>query len=76
MGRAGKKSQRGQGEIYSEPKDRQVILSMTQTGKAYLDQLSALAGLSRSELIEQLARNSLDLHQLALNLSHIHTKKP
>jgi hypothetical protein len=76
MGIAGKKSQRGQGEIYAEPKDRQVILSMTQTGKACLDKLSEAMNLSRSELIEQLARNSLDLHQLALYLAEIHTKKP
>jgi hypothetical protein len=74
MGRLGKKSQRNHGELYDETKSLQVILSMTPTGKIALDQLAARLSLSRSELIEQLARNLLDLHAVRANLHEIHTQ--
>jgi hypothetical protein len=75
MGRLGKKSQRNHGELYPETKSLQVILSMTPTGKNALDQLAANLSLSRSELIERLARNLLDLHAVSANLSEINTQK-
>jgi DNA-binding TFAR19-related protein (PDSD5 family) len=75
MGRLGKKSQRNHGELYAETKSLQVILSMTPTGKTALDQLAVSLSLSRSELVEQLARNLLDLHQVGANLSKINTQK-
>lgn len=74
MGRPGKKSQRHQGEVYAETKSLQVILLMTPTGKASLDALATASSMSRSELIEQLARNLLNLHQLQEQLNEIHTK--
>ncbi len=74
MGRLGKKSQRHQGEVYEETKSLQVILSMTPTAKASLDALATAFSLSRSELIEQLARNLLNLHQLEHKLDEMHSK--
>ncbi len=74
MGKLGKKSQRNQGELYEETKSLQVILSMTPTGKTRLDTVAVAFGLSRSELIEQLVRNLLNLHQLQHQLDAMHTK--
>lgn len=71
MGKAGKKSQRNHGELYSEVKTCQVMLTMTPTGKQRLDRLAAGLSLSRSELIEQWSRGLLDLHEVALQLNEI-----
>lgn len=75
MGVSGKKSQRNHGELYPETKSVQVILSMTPSGKADLDALAASFSLSRSEFVERLARNLLDLHQLHEKLHTIHIQK-
>jgi hypothetical protein len=61
MGKQGNRSQRGRGEIYDEPKTEQVTLLLTRTGRSRLDVLAKSHGLSRSELIEQIARGQFQL---------------
>jgi hypothetical protein len=61
MGKRGYRSQRGRGEIYDEPKTEQVVLLLTRTGRSRLDRLVKVYGLSRSELIEQIARGHFQL---------------
>ncbi len=51
----------GRPGLYSEPKQR-VNLALTQTGTRLLDLLATSAGLSRSEFVEQVARQTVQLN--------------
>jgi len=64
MGKRGIRSQRGVGEIYDDPKTVQVICLMTPDGKLLLDELARSFGVSRSELLEQIARGKLGIIRL------------
>ena len=57
MSAANPASRGGRRGLYSEPKQR-VNLALTQTGTRLLDRLAASAGLSRSEMVEQIARRN------------------
>ncbi|MDX2212504.1 MAG: hypothetical protein SFY66_04365 [Oculatellaceae cyanobacterium bins.114] len=59
MGKKGITSARGVGEIYNETKTEQVNLLLTKQGVLLLNALAKAHGLSRSELIEQIARGRL-----------------
>lgn len=59
MGKKGVHSQRGQGEIYSEPKSSAIYALVTPTAAAGIDTLAKLYGLSRSEFLEQIGRGTL-----------------
>ncbi len=48
----------GRPGLYAEPKQH-VSVGLTQTGIRLLDRFAASAGLSRSEVVEQLARQNL-----------------
>jgi hypothetical protein len=61
VGKKGFVSARGVGELRDEPKSEQVIVLMTRTGRRMLDSLAKAHGLSRSELIEQIARREMVL---------------
>jgi hypothetical protein len=52
------------GEIYDDPKTVQVICLMTPDGKLLLDELARSFGVSRSELLEQIARGKLGIIRL------------
>jgi len=54
------KSRRGQGEIYSETK-KSISVGLTPTATRGLDQLAAAWGISRSELVERIGRNILQI---------------
>jgi hypothetical protein len=68
MGKKNHVSSRGQGELYDEPKTEQVMLLLTRTGRSNLDRLAKLHGLSRSELVERIARGQF--HVVSLSPSH------
>jgi hypothetical protein len=59
MGKKGISSARGVGEIWDEPKSEQVMVLLTRSGRGMLDSLAWSHGLSRSELIEQIARREM-----------------
>ncbi len=63
MGIKGEQSQRDRGEYYDEVKSEQVILLMTPTGKARLDKLAVCYELSRSEFVEQIAREMIPINK-------------
>lgn len=54
------KSQRGQGEIYSEIK-KSTSVGLTPTATRELDQIAAALGISRSELVERIGRGLLQI---------------
>jgi len=58
MPRKGHKSQKGQGDLYDEPK-RNTVLVLTQTARTSLDRMAAELGISRSELVERVGRGSI-----------------
>ena len=60
MLRRGKKSLRGQAEIYDEVKVP-TSLALTPMGRKLLDAIAASWSLSRSELIERIARGDIQL---------------
>ena len=61
----GKKNQKGQPEKYGEMKKR-VNFTLTPTGIARLDGLASQMQLSKSELVEQVARGVIPLQADAL----------
>jgi hypothetical protein len=61
MGKKGVPSVRGVGELYDQTKTEQVNLLLTKRGLLLLNALARSHGLSRSELIEQIARGRLRL---------------
>jgi len=58
MGKKGKKSRKGVGEMYDETKV-DTLLSLTPTAKENLSQLAKELKISRSEVVERFARGSL-----------------
>lgn len=60
MAKKGRKSTKGQPDIYEEVKGL-VSLSLTPTGVKGLDGLAVEAGLSRSELVEQIGRGLIPM---------------
>lgn len=56
MGKKGIASTRGVGEIYNETKTEQANLLLTKTALSNLNAIARYHGVSRSELIEQIAR--------------------
>ena len=65
MPRKGLKITKGQPERYEEVK-KPLNLALTPTGAKMLDELAAQIGLTRSELVERIARRSIPLHPDAL----------
>ncbi|NJR63193.1 MAG: hypothetical protein HC769_33080 [Cyanobacteria bacterium CRU_2_1] len=61
MGKKGIQSKRSIGEIRDEPKTEQVIVLLTKTGKRQLNHLALSHRMSRSELIESIARGEFQL---------------
>jgi hypothetical protein len=61
----GKKNQKGQPEKYGEMKKR-VNFTLTPTGIAKLEGLASQMQLSKSELIEQVARGDISIQPSAL----------
>lgn len=59
MAKRGHKSQRGIPEIYDEPKKSR-CLALTQTAVQKLDNWASSLQLSRSELVEKLARQEIN----------------
>lgn len=55
MAKKGRKSTRGQGELYDEVKTR-ITLAITPTGNESLEALAELMKVSKSELVERFAR--------------------
>lgn len=66
MPKKGLKIIKGQPERYEEKKGR-VNLALTPTASQLLDELAAQLGLTRSELVERIARRIIPLHPDALN---------
>ena len=64
-----RKKQRGQPELYDEVKKR-VTIELTPTGDKRLSELASTFDLSKSEFIEQLARNAIPIltPELAIQL--------
>ena len=60
MGKKGKKSIKGQGELWDEVKIK-VTIAITPTALSQLDSLAKKLHLSRSELIEQLGRGVIPI---------------
>jgi len=56
MGKKGKKSVGGEGEIWDEPKSQTVSLRLTATAKQRLAEQSQQLGVSQSELVERYVR--------------------
>jgi hypothetical protein len=67
MGKQGRKSKRGKGEIYNEPKTAVVLLKLTPTASRLLRHHAAVAGISVQEFVERWIRG---------NLSDINTNHP
>lgn len=55
------KSRRGQGEIYSETK-KPISVGLTPTATRGLDQIAAALGISRSELVERIGREIIQIN--------------
>lgn len=55
MAKKGQKSRKGVGEFYDEVKV-DTLLSLTPTARGRLDQQAQAMGISRSEVVERLAR--------------------
>lgn len=68
MAKKGRKSIKGQPDIYEEVKGL-VSLSLTPTGVKGLDGLAATAGLSRSEFVEQVGRGLIPMTTSNHNLT-------
>ncbi|HIK15390.1 MAG TPA: hypothetical protein IGS53_08935 [Leptolyngbyaceae cyanobacterium M33_DOE_097] len=66
MARFGKKSLRNQPEIYSEVKVRTSI-ALTPTARLLIDELAKSFDLSRSELIERIARGEFEIKHAKAN---------
>lgn len=60
MPKKGHKSQAGVGDLYETPKVK-LNLSVTEDAKNLLEQRASVMEISRSELIEQFARGSINL---------------
>ncbi len=60
MGKKGLRSSEGQGEIWDEPKTVVVSVKLTPTGKRLLDEKAQFYGISKGELIERVARGSIE----------------
>jgi hypothetical protein len=58
----GHKSQAGVGDLYETPKEK-LNLTVTETAKANLDKKATKLGISKSELIERFARDTLICHE-------------
>jgi len=58
MGRKGRKSVAGEPEIWGELKQRSAIM-LTPTALRRLNEASIALGISRSELVERLARSAI-----------------
>jgi len=58
MPQKGKKSMRGEGDLYSTPKKRYNLM-LTEEAKRALDQKASEEGLSTSEFVERIARNRM-----------------
>lgn len=58
MGKQGHKSRRGLGELYDEPKSIRKVILLTPTATLILYMIAEIKGLSLSEVIEQLLRQS------------------
>ncbi|MBD2743666.1 hypothetical protein [Coleofasciculus sp. FACHB-1120] len=56
MGKPGKKSKRGKGEIYDEAKSEQLSIRLTPTAKRLLKDKALKKGVSIQELIERYSR--------------------
>ena len=66
VARKGWKSMRGKPEAYDELK-KVTTISITTTGLAGLDCLARTRNLSRSELVEQIGRGKIQVHNLNLS---------
>jgi len=72
MGTKGKgRSKRGKGEIYDEPKNRPVLVNLTETAFNLLNQKAQALGVSRQELVERFARGTIDGNSGKSRSSHL-----
>ncbi len=62
MGKKGKKSRKGVGELYDETKV-DTLLTLTPTARGNLDQVAKDLKISRSEVVERFARGVLTLSE-------------